>query len=269
MKRAGWIRVEAGGLRWHLHPLANPAALRPILENPEAWLTDPALHLKHEQVVTVARVPAPTPGTPDLVLRRLNYGKPLHRLRDVFRPTRVLRAFRHAWRLETAGVPTPRALAAAEVRRLRCPVVAYLITEYVPGAVTLKEHLARHAALNRGQVLALADLLARLHNHGYSHRDLQGTNLLLDDRLRPWLIDLDAVRRFRRLSERRAALDLGRLAWEFVRYPRVLRWNARRFLRRYCQQRHLEAALPRIEARAAGPVRERLARRAATWAPRP
>jgi tRNA A-37 threonylcarbamoyl transferase component Bud32 len=257
--------IRIGGLRWHLHPDADPALLRSVLQNPEAHLTDPALYLKHERVVTVARVPSPAPGQPDLVLRRLNYGKPLHRLRDVFRPSRVLRALRHGWRLEAAGVRTPRALAAAEVRRFRWPVTAYLVIEHVPGAVTLRDYLSRHRSLPREQVVGLADLLADLHNHGLSHRDLKSTNVLFDDRLEPWLIDLDAVESHRRLNERLAAADLGRLAWEFVAYPGFLKWNARRFLKRYCAQRRLESALPRLEARAAQPVLTRLAAGRKRW----
>ena len=259
------IRMEAGGLRWHLHPNADPVSLRRILQDPEAYLTDATSYLKNDEVVTVARVPAPAPGQPDLVLRRLNYGKALHRFRDLFRPARVLRALRHGWRLEAAGVTTPRALGAAEVRRLRWPVTAYLITEYVPGAVTLKDFLSRTHALPRDRVYGLADLLARLHNQGFSHRDLKSTNVLFDDRHQPSLIDLEAVRCPRHLSERRAAMDLGRLAWEFVRYPAILRWNARRFLKRYCQQRRMENALARIEAWAARPVQERLSSRAGRW----
>jgi tRNA A-37 threonylcarbamoyl transferase component Bud32 len=255
--RPRWVRV--GTLRWLLHSEADLAGLRPVLENPESYLTKAAPHLKHDEVVTVARVPAPSPGQSELVLRRLNYGKPRHRLRDLLRPARVFRALRHGWGLEAAGVSTPRALAAAEARWFRWPVAAYLITEYVPGAVTLYDLLAQRGSLPREQVVGLADLLADLHDHGFSHRDLKSTNVLFDGRLRPWLIDLDGVRSFGRLAEAEAIANLARLAREVVAYPRALRWNAPRFLRRYCRRRRME---DRFEA-LGREVSRRLARRRA------
>ena len=231
------IRIEAGGLRWHVHPNTDPVALRRVLQDPEAYLTDPTHYLKHERVVTVARVPATVPGQPDLVLRRLNYGKPLHRLRDLFRPTRVLRALRHGWRLEAAGVPTPRALAAAEKRRFRWPVIAYLVTEEVPGAITLARYFAKNQRLSPAVIRRLAMAVAHLHQAGYSHRDLQWTNVLLDRELRPWVIDLDGLRGVGWGGDRRSLGDLARLARDFRQHPRLLKWSGCRFLRHYCRAR--------------------------------
>jgi tRNA A-37 threonylcarbamoyl transferase component Bud32 len=103
--------------------------------------------------------------------------------------------------------------------------------------------------LTQAAVRRLADLLARLHEAGFSHRDLKASNVLLDDQLRPWLIDLDGVRRFRRLSEARAVADLARLAREFATSPTLLRWSGRRFLLQYCVSRNIPAAFRRLDAR--------------------
>jgi tRNA A-37 threonylcarbamoyl transferase component Bud32 len=238
--------VDVGGLRWRVHPGVDPSPFWSVLEDPEAHLSDPARYLKHEAVVTVARVPAPLPGQPDLVLRRLNYGKPMHRLRDLLRPTRVLRALRHGWRLEAAGVPTPRALAAAEVRRFRWPVIAYLITEEVPGAVTLARHFEGRRQLSRVVVQRLAAAVSRLHQAGYSHRDLQGTNVLLDRELHPWVIDLDGLRRAGWFAHRRQVSDLARLGRDFLGHPRVLKWTGCRFLRDYCRKQGRDAEFCRL-----------------------
>src|SRR5688572_1240736 len=172
-------RIKVGNFTW----LARQSL--PILENPESFLNDPSRFIKSSRVVTIARVP------PNLILRRLNYGKFIHRLRDLFRPSRAIRALIASTWLEQAGVPTPRALAAAEVRRMRWPVAAYLVTEEIPNARTLAFLFSAKQKIPPG----LPELIARLHNAGLSHRDLKWTNILFDEKGAPWLIDLDGIRR--------------------------------------------------------------------------
>jgi tRNA A-37 threonylcarbamoyl transferase component Bud32 len=234
------LRIRAGAIRWTVRPSFDKTQLAAILNNPDASLADASQHFKNSRNVTVARVTLNGPRPPRLVLRRLNYGRLRHRLRDTFRPSRAERAFRYGLRLEQAGVTTPRVVAAGARRVLRWPVQAYLLTEEVPGATPLNRFLAEQRRWPRSLVLKLADLIARLHERGFSHRDLKSTNVLLDARLDPYLIDLDGLRIFGAVSERRARADLVRLAREFKAHPRTLQWTGARFLQRYCQARRLE-----------------------------
>jgi serine/threonine protein kinase len=226
--------ARAGSLRWTLRAGMPDEMLSAVLENPDAFLADPARHFKNSRNVTVARIPRD--GKTGWVLRRLNYGKPLHRLRDCFRPSRARRAFHNGLRLEAAGVATARVLAVCEVRRLGWPTRAYLLTEEIPGALTLKS-LLKENLLSRMAVLNLADVLARLHGSGFSHRDLKAANVLFDDHMRAHLIDLDGVRYQGRLGQGRVVADLACLARDFAGHPQILKWRGRRFLRRYCLQR--------------------------------
>ena len=216
-------RIKAGKFVW----IAREAL--PVMDDPESFLRDRSRHIKSSRVVTIVRVP------PNLILRRLNYGKFMHRLRDCFRSSRAVRALIASTWLEQAGIRTPRALAAAEVRLLRWPSTAYLVTEEVPNARTLAALFA-----SKGQVPpGIPDLIAHLHNSGLSHRDLKWTNILFDDRLTPWLIDLDGVRRLGSVSDERAQGDLWTLARCFAAHPITLKWSGARFLYRYCAQRNL------------------------------
>lgn len=215
-------RFKVGKLTW----LAREPL--PILESPEALFQDPTRFIKHSRVVTIARVP------PNLIVRRLNYGKFMHRLRDFMRPSRVVRALIASTWLEQAGIPTPRALAAAEVRCCRWPMTAYLITEEVPKARTLAGLYTSKQKIPRG----LPELIARLHNAGLSHRDLKWTNILFDENPSPWLIDLDGVRRLPYVPETRACDDLLSLARSFAPYPLTLKWSGARFLYGYCALRN-------------------------------
>src|SRR5687768_7367494 len=176
---APFQRIKAGQLTWLVRE--PNAQLFPILENPEAFLRDRSRFIKSSRVVTIARL------APGLILRRLNYGKPIHRLRDFLRPSRAVRALIACTWLEQAGVPTPRALAAAEVRFLRWPKAAYLVTEEIPNARTLASLFSARQKLPAGIARRTADVIALLHDQRLSHRDLKWTNIVFDDTLSPWL----------------------------------------------------------------------------------
>jgi lipopolysaccharide kinase (Kdo/WaaP) family protein len=216
-------RIKVGKLMW----LAR--ASLPVMQDPEAFLRDSSRFIKSSRVVTIARVP------PNLILRRINYGKFIHRVRDFFRPSRALRALIASTWLDEAGVRTPRAIAAAEVRSLRWPKAAYLITEEVPNARTLAALFASKHKIPSG----IAELIAHLHSSGLSHRDLKWTNILFDDQLAPWLIDLDGVRRMGRVPDSRAQEDLLSLGRCFRAHPITLKWSGGRFIYRYCEARKL------------------------------
>lgn len=226
--------TRVGKLTWRVRP--DFEALRPVLEDPERFLQDPVIWYKRSPNITVVKINFDGPNCPGLVLRRLNYGKFLHRLRDFFRRSRAERAMRWGLLLGQVGIATPRPLAAANVRCCRWPLTAYLITEEVPGAKTLTRFVKEKPLYSENVLLRLADLIAALHNAGYSHRDLKATNVLLDDQLKPWLIDLDGIRRLDRFGRSRAAADLERLARNFN--AAFLRRAGPPFLRRYCQRRH-------------------------------
>lgn len=241
-RRLDLVKVRTCGRVWEVRRTIGTEAVAHVLCDPDKFLCDPSRQFKSSRVVTVSRVPSACSGQPTLVLRRLNYGKLRHRLRDLLRVSRARRAFRHGLRLEGCGIATPRVLAAADCRCWCWPVAAYLITEEIPGAKTLARFLAEEGHLPRLVVERLAELIALLHCHGFSHRDLKPTNLLLDADLRPWLIDLDGLSRPVRLSERRVVLDLVRLAVGVEGYAGVVRRSGFRFLRRYCERRGLGEA---------------------------
>jgi tRNA A-37 threonylcarbamoyl transferase component Bud32 len=236
------------------------------MTDPDAWLASAASSvLANSELITMARISPLEPGGPALVLRRLNYGRWRHRLRDIFRMTRAERAFWNSLKLERAGIATAHAVAVGVERLARWPKRAYLLTEWISGALPLNDWLARERSLPRAQMYRLAELLARLHNNGFSHRDLKASNVLFNEQLQPCLIDLDGVRKYRAISQSRAVADLSRFAWEFVAYPLFFKWNARRFLRRYCQLRNLNEHLSSLYLDISKPVLRRLATGMTKW----
>ncbi len=249
--------THPGIVRWKFRPGLASRDVNFNLDDPDKLLAEADTIYKNDEVVTVVRLLVRGQRAGAWIVRRLNYGRWRHRLRDLFRASRVERNFRDGLWLEQAGIATARPLAVGVRRVFRWPRCAYLITEEVPEAVTLKGHIARRRVLPSPVIRRLAELVAQLHEHQCSHRDLKGTNVLLDGQLRPWLIDLDGIRRCRRLGTRRAQADLKRLAAEFRAQPLLWRWGWRRFLRRYCEIRQMPAAFrewDRVIAAALPPV---------------
>jgi tRNA A-37 threonylcarbamoyl transferase component Bud32 len=168
---------------------------------------------------------------------------------DRFRSSRAMRNWRGGHALLARRIATARPLAVVESRRSgrSGSRESYLAVQWIEGTENLhlwgwriadrpvreRLHLARRCAKSLGA------LLGRMHAKQISHRDLKGSNLLVAEReneLRTWLIDTDGVTIRRRLSPRRLAADLARLATSVEAHPWVTRSIRYRFLRAYARQ---------------------------------
>jgi tRNA A-37 threonylcarbamoyl transferase component Bud32 len=237
---------------WSVHPEFAPDPIRPLLEQPEEHLAAASFFYKDTELITLGRLGSFRPDGPHLLLRRLNYGRLSHRLRDWFRPSRAQRAFRWGLALEAAEVPTPRVVAASEDRYWRMPLRAFLLTEEVPGARNLTEYLEPPGSSSDSFADRLGAVIGRLHQAGFSHRDLTGSNILVDRQEQPWLIDLDGVRRLLPIGMRRAARDLSRLSPWVGTHSNLLPCTESRFLNAYCQARNWTGRERRLARAVAG-----------------
>src|SRR5215813_1226464 len=75
---------QHGPIRWLVRISNRAQGIERLLADPDGFLQDRALFLSDSPLITLAKVPPLVPGGSELVLRRLNYGRWRHRLRDVF-----------------------------------------------------------------------------------------------------------------------------------------------------------------------------------------
>jgi hypothetical protein len=166
----------------------------------ETVLADPAtVVLKHSPRVTVARVGS---GEHQLVLKRFREAAPLRVLEALFVGSRALRVWRAAALMRAAGFAVPEPVAALEDRRFGVLWRSCAIARWVVGAPLDEVWRARRGRARRALTLAFADYLRRLHAAGLYPQDLRAANVLVtsEDPARFVLVDLDRVRRYRRLA---------------------------------------------------------------------
>ncbi len=226
--RALFAKKRFGNFKWHvrLHPWNEH--LESILNDPDAFLATRARMLKNGTRSTVGCAHG-------LVLKRFNFKKPSTVVFDLFRSSRARRGFRTARHLELLKIATPRPIAYADVGRFGFVVRGYFVMEEVAGAA----YPWQRTGDRKARIYLLAELVAKVHNEGFSHRDLKETNILFDAQDVPHLIDLDALHFVREISNKSAAVQLARLARGFARRGKISNPERLRFLKDYCRVRKI------------------------------
>jgi tRNA A-37 threonylcarbamoyl transferase component Bud32 len=244
-RRANWcvkrnLRFEPkriGSLKWHVRREFWSDKLGGVLEDPNGNLE------RCKKLFKSGPNRTSTVGAFDgLALKRYNIKKKISVLKDLFRESRAIRAYRKAYHLELLGIPTPRPVAAAERRRVRVLLHSYFVMEEIPGAIELGEYLRRTQRPHREVITRIGELIGRLHDEGFSHRDLKETNIILDAKLTPYVIDLEGLTYQRLVPMGRAVADLQRLARGAANYPNVTRDDRAVFLHAYCRTRGIKVS---------------------------
>lgn len=232
------VALRAGGIRWKARSAALAADISELLREPDAWLADKDRLVHDTFLVTMGRVAWPALKGSRWLLRRTNYGKPMATFRDFFRVSGPMRAFQRSLAFEQADIPVPRVLAAGIVRKLHRPVVGYLLMEEIVSAASLREHAQRHRNFPPAVVERVTKAVARMHENGFVHGDLTINNVLLDERLQPWLVDLERAKFLGPPANWRATVD------DFYRFARYIsklgpggRFASLRLLILYCRLR--------------------------------
>jgi tRNA A-37 threonylcarbamoyl transferase component Bud32 len=220
---------KTGNLKWHVRQHPRGEILEEILREPDEFLAGTAQLLKNGTRSTV--------GSADgFVLKRFNFKKFSTPFLDVFRSSRARHSFVTARHLELLKISTPRPVAYADFRRLGFVTRGYFVMEKVAGA----SYLWKRSGQRQAHLRKLAELIAKIHEEGFSHRDLKETNIVVDENDIPFLIDLDAMCYVGKISNARAAEELARLAQGFARRSSISKKERLRFLKIYCATRKMQ-----------------------------
>jgi serine/threonine protein kinase len=231
-----FARQKFGKLFWQVRRAAITPEVAAVLNNPDGFLAR-ARVLKAGRSSSVG-------AANGLVLKRHNFKKPMNLAKDVVRGSRGRRDFLKGYHLELCGIATARMIATADHRVLGFPPRSFVLMEEIPDAI----HAGQGGAV---ELVKLSRLIARLHNDGFTHRDLKETNILFDTVKTPHLIDLDGLRFVEVVTPSEAAANLRRLAQGLATAGKLTRTNVILFMLNYCRERRIfpRTIFPRERAR--------------------
>lgn len=160
-------------------------------------------------------------GLPYFV-KRYNCRGTLYRVKNIFRASKALRSMRAGQLLLSIGVLTPEPLLCLEERQAGLLGRSYLVCPFLDGCRSFFDLWPElDTARRRYYLKALGEIMGRMHRAHVIHGDSNWRNILVDDdgRRDPrfWFVDLDGVRRYRRLSAERAERDTGHFLRELTR----------------------------------------------------
>lgn len=189
--------------------------------------------IKDEKKIKVGHLRLSIAGrTYQLYIKRYNAFSLRYCIGSLLRPSAAVSSLRGAALLKSAGIRTARPLAAAETRLLGMVTRSFLITEAIAGGKTADAYwledlgrtpLGRQRLARRDFLAGLASLFRTLHEAGIYHNDLKDANIMAAADPQGggslfFLLDLEGVRRFGRLGERRRIKNLVQINRTLGRY---------------------------------------------------
>jgi len=194
-----------------------------FLKNPESLFSHPASQLlKAGRSSTVIKVVL---DNKTYIVKRYNLKNSLHFLRRCLRPTRARRSWRLSHKLNLFGVAIAKPIAFIErsvlgLRGKSYYVSDYISSEHIGDYFTRHQHDVKKTDAMVERVVLLLKNLAKLE---MTHGDLKMTNILMDQREQPVLIDLDGTSEYATLTGLRQAWDkeIQRFLQNFETMPTI------------------------------------------------
>ncbi len=191
-----------------------------LIEHADQLMDSPAFRVVKAEGKTRAGFLS-RPGAPAVFIKRTAVRSVLKGLSQKAAGSRASRALHGAKILREAGFHGATPMAAMDLIRSSAVRASYLVSEALEDAQIMshfalgREGEARHGYARRKAVSdALAAELRRMHDAGIYTRDLQETNIMVEQRdgaVRFYFLDLEDFRRASIVSSRRRMLNLVHL----------------------------------------------------------
>jgi len=148
---------------------------------------------------------------PDLVVRPLRHGGVFRKLtgRNFISPARSYRELAISTYLRKNSVLTPEIMA---IRHVRSGLFYHItvISQMVPDSIDLLEFLETRGNDFSAIFFDVGSLVRSVHYLDVFHADLHIKNILLDAKMKPWILDLDKARRLPYLPQAARQLNTRR-----------------------------------------------------------
>lgn len=227
---------------WISDHLCNDPNLS-LLADPDRLFAMPQCEIiKDQKKIKVGRMPLEFGGErKKIYLKRYNAFSWRYRLGSLFVRSGAFRSWLGAGILMNAGFNTAKPIAAVERRSWGMLTRSFYLSEEIPEARTVDDYWNKDLlpaggveGIRRRQEFlnGLARLFHSLHELGIYHNDLKDANILFSSdngqqNRSFYLLDLEGIRSYRHLSERRRLKNLVQLNRTMGRY---LRWSERLYL---------------------------------------
>jgi len=193
----------------------------------------------------------------NVVAKRHIRKKPFAAIWDCIRQSRARRAWKMSFAMIHRGIPVAQPLAVLERRVGQILTDSIFITENVEPSVNLRVFLTSilpvlppeiKQQVKVGLIEKLANILKKMHQNGFSHRDMKATNILLrnvtiesakniiPEQVQIILVDLDGLKLKRRTNSKDQLRALTRLSISADLSAYITLTDRLRFLKFYMQR---------------------------------
>jgi len=202
--------------------------------------------IKDQKKIKVARIKVRIQGhTETVYLKRYNAFSWRYRFASIFQSSGAVRSLRGAVILSESGILTVRPLAAVDSRSWGMLNGSFFLSEEVENGKTADAYWREELVTMKGKegiqrrkrfVGAMGGLFRSLHQWDIYHNDLKDANILVrpdssGDSEQLYLLDLEGIRRYRRLNRRRQIKNVVQLNRTLGKYLRAT--DKLRFLKSY------------------------------------
>lgn len=185
-------------------------------------------------------------GSGDAYLKRYRFVTVKQVLQTIFQQNKAQKAYRIAKYLLRRGIQTPVPMAYIKRRINLLGIEFVLLTEGIPGGISLREFVGKKLGPECSDVHTLkkqllkktAEFLGYLHLAGVYHGDFTSNNIFVgthpeSQQMVIYIIDLDSIRSTRWISRRRRLKNLDEIGRNFRDLRVISTCDRARFLKAY------------------------------------